>query len=83
MFDVDRKTLPAARATAATPTSRPVTVLLTSVAYFMVTLDALVVVTALPAIHRQLGGGVATPPVDGQRVRDGLRGGHHHRGRAG
>jgi EmrB/QacA subfamily drug resistance transporter len=35
-------------------------VLLTSVAYFMVTLDALVVVTALPSIHRQLGGGVAT-----------------------
>ena len=36
------------------------TVILTSVAYFMVTLDALVVVTALPAIHRQLGGGVST-----------------------
>ena len=34
--------------------------LLTSVAYFMVTLDALVVVTALPSMHRQLGGGVAT-----------------------
>ena len=34
--------------------------LLTSVAYSMVTLDALVVVTALPSIHRQLGGGVAT-----------------------
>ena len=44
----------------APPASRLVTVLLTSVAYFMVTLDALVVVTALPAIHRQLGGGVAT-----------------------
>lgn len=39
---------------------RALTVLLTSVAYFMVTLDALVVVTALPSIHRQLGGGVAT-----------------------
>ncbi len=37
-----------------------VTVLLTSVAYFMVTLDALVVVTALPSIHRDLGGGVGT-----------------------
>jgi EmrB/QacA subfamily drug resistance transporter len=36
------------------------TVLLTSVAYFMVTLDALVVVTALPSIHRDLGGGVST-----------------------
>lgn len=37
-----------------------VTVLLTSVAYFMITLDALVVVTALPAIHRGLGGGIGT-----------------------
>jgi EmrB/QacA subfamily drug resistance transporter len=35
-------------------------VLLTSVAYLMVTLDALVVVTALPSIHRDLGGGVGT-----------------------
>jgi EmrB/QacA subfamily drug resistance transporter len=37
-----------------------VTVLLTSVAYFMVILDALVVVTALPSIHRSLGGGIGT-----------------------
>ena len=44
----------------ARPACRALTVLLTSVAYFMVTLDALVVVTALPSIHRQLGGGVAT-----------------------
>ena len=45
----------------ASKTSGPVlTVLLTSVAYFMVTLDALVVVTALPSIHRDLGGGIAT-----------------------
>jgi EmrB/QacA subfamily drug resistance transporter len=36
------------------------TVLLTAVAYFMVTLDALVVVTALPSIHRSIGGGIAT-----------------------
>jgi MFS family permease len=36
------------------------TVLLTSVAYFIVTLDALVVVTALPSIHRDLGGGIGT-----------------------
>ena len=41
-------------------TGRALTVMLTSVAYFMVTLDALVVVTALPSIHRQLGGGVGT-----------------------
>jgi EmrB/QacA subfamily drug resistance transporter len=34
------------------------TVLLTSVAYFMVALDTLVVVTALPSIHRDLGGTV-------------------------
>jgi EmrB/QacA subfamily drug resistance transporter len=39
---------------------RLLTVLFTSVAYFMVALDALVVVTALPSIHRDLGGGVAT-----------------------
>ena len=36
------------------------TVLLISLAYFMVTLDALVVVTALPSIHRQFGGSLAT-----------------------
>jgi EmrB/QacA subfamily drug resistance transporter len=36
------------------------TVVLTSIAYFMVTLDALVVVTALPSIHRSLGGDIAT-----------------------
>ena len=36
------------------------TLLLTSVASFMVILDALVVVTALPSIHRDLGGGVGT-----------------------
>jgi EmrB/QacA subfamily drug resistance transporter len=33
---------------------------LTSVAFFMVALDALVVVTALPAIHRELGGQLST-----------------------
>jgi MFS family permease len=33
---------------------------LTSVAYFMVVLDALVVIAALPAIGRDLGGGMAT-----------------------
>jgi EmrB/QacA subfamily drug resistance transporter len=39
--------------------SHATTVLLTTVAYFMVTLDALVVVTALPSIHRSLGGGIS------------------------
>jgi EmrB/QacA subfamily drug resistance transporter len=33
---------------------------LTSVAFFMVSLDALVVVTALPAIHRSIGGSIET-----------------------
>ncbi len=40
--------------------ARVLTVLLTSVAYFMVALDTLVVVTALPSIHRDLGGNVGT-----------------------
>src|SRR3954469_11347442 len=50
----------------ATPTSLAggrrsgLTVAVTAVAYFMVTLDALVVVTALPSIHRELGGNVGT-----------------------
>jgi EmrB/QacA subfamily drug resistance transporter len=35
------------------------TLVLTSVAFFMVNLDALVVVTALPAIHRNLGGSMS------------------------
>jgi MFS family permease len=39
---------------------RGLTILLTSVAYFMVALDTLVVVTALPSIHRELGGSVST-----------------------
>src|SRR6266702_2919243 len=40
---------------------RPATcLLLTSVAFFMVALDALVVVTALPAIHRSVGGSRGT-----------------------
>src|SRR5258708_899761 len=44
-----------------TPTASPGLVpLLTSVSFFMVSLDALVVVTALPAIHASVGGSVAT-----------------------
>jgi EmrB/QacA subfamily drug resistance transporter len=38
----------------------PLVLALTSVAFFMVALDALVVVTALPAIHAQLGGSIDT-----------------------
>jgi EmrB/QacA subfamily drug resistance transporter len=40
--------------------SRSWALVLTSVAFFMTALDALVVVTALPAIHTELGGSVAT-----------------------
>jgi len=41
--------------------TRPaISLLLTSVAFFMVALDALVVITALPAIHAQIGGSLAT-----------------------
>jgi EmrB/QacA subfamily drug resistance transporter len=36
------------------------TLVLTSVAFFMIALDALVVVTALPAIHREIGGSLST-----------------------
>ena len=40
---------------------RPIwTLALTSVAFFMVALDALVVITALPAIHRDLGASLST-----------------------
>jgi EmrB/QacA subfamily drug resistance transporter len=38
----------------------PVVLALTSVSFFMVALDALVVATALPAIHRSIGGSIAT-----------------------
>jgi MFS family permease len=60
MTEIDRATPAPTTPAGAGTQSRPLTVLLTSVAYFMVTLDALVVVTALPSIHRQLGGGIAT-----------------------
>ncbi|HEV2259519.1 MAG TPA: hypothetical protein VGS06_40925 [Streptosporangiaceae bacterium] len=46
------------------PTRTGWALLLTSVAFFMVTLDSLVVVTALPAIHRELGG--RSPPWSGR-----------------
>jgi MFS family permease len=60
VFDTGQDTATATDHRKAPPPGRALTVLLTSVAYFMVTLDALVVVTALPSIHRELGGGVAT-----------------------
>ena len=40
--------------------SRGWALVLTSAAFFMVALDALVVITALPAIHHDLGGSVST-----------------------
>ena len=40
--------------------SLPLVLALTSISFFMVSLDALVVVTALPAIHRSVGGSIAT-----------------------
>jgi hypothetical protein len=53
----------ARRRSAAPGASRPasaVTVLVTAWAYFMVTLDALVVVTALPSVHRDVSGNFDT-----------------------
>jgi EmrB/QacA subfamily drug resistance transporter len=41
-------------------TSLPLVLALTSISFFMVSLDSLVVVTALPAIHRSVGGSIAT-----------------------
>ena len=46
----------------ATEPRRRLTVLLTAGAYLMITLDALVVVTALPSIHADLGGGAGNLP---------------------
>ncbi len=52
---------PAAQpATTASHRSPRWTVVLTSIAFFMVALDALVVITALPAIHRDLGASLST-----------------------
>jgi EmrB/QacA subfamily drug resistance transporter len=44
------------------PAPRRLTVLLTAGAYLLITLDALVVVTALPSIHADLGGGAGALP---------------------
>lgn len=65
MTDLDRTAAPgAAPPGAGEPGTRAgsplLTVVLTSVAYFMVALDTLVVITALPSIHRALGGGAGT-----------------------
>src|SRR5499433_1309480 len=56
----DRVTPPATAQPGSGTSGGMLTLLLTSVAFFMVTLDALVVVTALPSIHHDLGGGIST-----------------------
>jgi EmrB/QacA subfamily drug resistance transporter len=55
-----RASAPSTQGGVAAASSLPLTILLTGVAFFMVALDALVVVTALPSIHRSLGGDVTT-----------------------
>ncbi len=60
MTQIDQATPRVAAPAARQPAGSALTVILTSMAYFMVTLDALVVVTALPSIHRDLGGSLGT-----------------------
>ncbi len=60
MTDLDRDATRAAGRPGPRSPGRLLTVSLTSVAYFMVALDTLVVVTALPSIHRDLGGNIGT-----------------------
>ena len=50
------------------------TFVVTAVAVFMVSLDNLVVTTALPVIKADLGASLSGPRVDGQRVHADLRG---------
>ena len=54
---------------------------LTSTAYFMVVLDSLVVITALPQMQRDLHAESCLAAVDGQLLRHRVRRGHHHRRR--
>ena len=65
--------------TKASSTNQVRTVLLTAVAYFMVTLDALVVVTALPSIHREFRRRHRDTSMDGERVHDRVRRRHPDR----
>ena len=65
MTDLDRtvalEAAPPGSAQPGPPARSPALIMvLTSVAYFMVALDALVVITALPSIHRALGGTAGT-----------------------
>ena len=60
MTQLDQVTARATGPAVRQPRGAALTVIITSMAYFMVTLDALVVVTALPSIHRDLGGNLDT-----------------------
>jgi EmrB/QacA subfamily drug resistance transporter len=60
MTDVDSAPVRVTEARARSTRGPALTVVLMSLAYFMMALDALVVVTALPAIHRDLGGSLST-----------------------
>jgi EmrB/QacA subfamily drug resistance transporter len=55
-----RVTTGATASPGASPARPATTLAVTAVAFFMVVLDALVVVTALPSIHRSLGGSLGT-----------------------
>jgi EmrB/QacA subfamily drug resistance transporter len=57
---LDRSVPSGGRGSAPGVPSLRLTIILTGMAFFMVTLDSLVVVTALPSIHRSLGGNVGT-----------------------
>ena len=55
---------------------------ITSIALFMVTLDNLVVTTALPVIRHDLHANLSAARVDGQRLHADVRGAAAHRRRA-
>jgi EmrB/QacA subfamily drug resistance transporter len=60
MTDLDRLSVVGGERSEPATSGGVLTILLTSVACFIVALDALVVVTALPSVHRELGGGIGT-----------------------
>lgn len=60
MAEAQRVAAPATGSPRTSSSGQVLTVALTAVAFFMVVLDALVVVTALPSIHRSLGGSLGT-----------------------
>ena len=70
------------RRTRSAPSRPRWTLVLTAVAFFMVTLDSLVVMTALPVMGRDLNAGALHIGVDGQRLRADLCRRHRHLRRA-